>query len=83
VFFCVRIQDHGEGMDKETVNRIFDPFFTTKDLGEGTGMGLSMVYGTISNHDGVINVESDVGVGTIFYIYLKKEKNYQSISKTN
>ena len=79
-FYCVRIQDYGEGMDKDILNRMFDPFFTTKDLGEGTGMGLSMVYGTISNHNGVINVDSDIGAGTTFYIYLKKEKNYQSIS---
>ena len=73
-YFCVRIADYGDGMDKETVNRIFDPFFTTKPLGEGTGMGLSMVYGTISNHKGVIHVESEKGKGTTFYIFLPKKK---------
>jgi signal transduction histidine kinase len=72
-YCCVRITDYGEGMDKETMHRVFDPFFTTKPLGEGTGMGLSMVYGTISNHNGVIHVESEVGQGTTFYIFLPKQ----------
>ena len=72
-YCCVRITDYGEGMDKETMHRVFDPFFTTKPLGERTGMGLSMVYGTISNHNGVIHVESEVGQGTTFYIFLPKQ----------
>jgi signal transduction histidine kinase len=72
-YCCVRITDYGEGMNKETMHRVFDPFFTTKPLGEGTGMGLSMVYGTISNHNGVIHVESEMGQGTTFYIFLPKQ----------
>ena len=72
-FYGVRISDFGEGMDKETINRIFDPFFTTKPLGEGTGMGLSMVYGTITNHNGVIHVDSKEGRGTTFYVFLPKQ----------
>ena len=74
-YTCVRITDYGVGMDKETLHRIFDPFFTTKPLGEGTGMGLSMVYGTISNHNGVIHVDSEQGKGTTFYIFLPKKND--------
>lgn len=79
-FYCIMIRDYGEGMGKETMNRIFDPFFTTKPLGEGTGMGLSMVYGTISNHNGVIHVDSKKGNGTTFYVFLPKKTNQKSVS---
>jgi PAS domain S-box-containing protein len=71
-FYCVIIEDTGEGMDKATLKQIFDPFFTTKPTGKGTGMGLAMVYGTITNHNGVIDVNSTKGEGTIFYIFLPK-----------
>lgn len=70
LYYCVKIQDNGIGMDKSTVNRIFEPFFTTKPYGKGTGMGLAMVYGTITNHNGWLNVESKKGKGTTFYIFL-------------
>ena len=80
-FYCVRITDFGEGMSKTTLNRIFDPFFTTKPLGEGTGMGLSMVYGTISNHNGVLHVDSKEGEGTTFYVFLPKNINEKPLSK--
>ena len=73
-FYCIRISEFGEGMPKDVMNRIFDPFFTTKPLGEGTGMGLSMVYGTISNHNGVVHVDSKQGKGTTFYVFLPKKK---------
>lgn len=79
-FFCIMIRDYGEGMSKDVMNRIFDPFFTTKPLGEGTGMGLSMVYGTISNHNGVIHVDSEKNKGTTFYVFLPKKSFKKSVS---
>jgi PAS domain S-box-containing protein len=64
------LRDTGTGIDPEYLDRIFDPFFTTKPKGKGTGLGLAMAYGIVRNHHGVITVESEVGQGTVFRVYL-------------
>jgi len=69
------ISDNGTGMNKEQLQKIFEPFFTTKEAGKGTGLGLAMCYGAIQSHQGVINVQSCVGKGTTFAIYLPLQKS--------
>jgi PAS domain S-box-containing protein len=70
----VQISDNGCGIPKEIQSQIFDPFFTTKDIGKGTGLGLSMSYSIIEKHDGRIEVDSEVGKGTTFKVYLPTSK---------
>ncbi|WP_254872357.1 ATP-binding protein [Victivallis sp. Marseille-Q1083] len=74
-FYYIMIRDNGRGMNRATMQRIFEPFFTTKPVGEGTGMGLAMVYGTINHHHGAMQVLSRVGKGTTFIIFLPKLTN--------
>lgn len=68
----IRIKDSGQGMTPEVQKRIFEPFFTTKPAGKGTGLGLSVSIGIVQDHKGKIYVESQVGVGTTFFIDIPK-----------
>jgi len=67
---CIRCRDNGCGISAGNLEHIFEPFFTTRGVGEGTGLGLAMSYGAVQNHRGLIDVQSVVGEGTTFSIYL-------------
>jgi len=69
-FAVLVVDDSGEGIEPEHLKHIFDPFYTTKDVGKGTGLGLSTVYGIVEQHNGWVEVESRIGVGSRFTVYL-------------
>jgi two-component system NtrC family sensor kinase len=68
--FSFQVIDTGEGIDEKIISKIFDPFFTTKEVGKGSGLGLSIIYGIMEQHDGNISVSSEVGKGTTFTCFL-------------
>ncbi|MFT3784235.1 MAG: ATP-binding protein [Nibricoccus sp.] len=75
-YICIEVRDTGCGMSREVISRIFDPFFSTKPINEGTGLGLAVVHGIVSDHGGTIRVESEQGRGTVFRILLPAAQDH-------
>ncbi|MBV5318959.1 MAG: response regulator, partial [Desulfobulbaceae bacterium] len=85
-YVALTVKDTGKGIAEKTLERIFDPFFTTREVGGGSGMGLAVLHGIIVSHDGVIDVKSEMGKGSVFTIFFPSvqtasgEEDYQIVS---
>jgi PAS domain S-box-containing protein len=73
-YVCICVTDNGTGMDADTIAKAFEPFFTTKPIGQGTGLGLSMIYGFAQQSEGYAKIYSEIDVGTTFKLYLPRFK---------
>jgi CheY-like chemotaxis protein len=81
-YLCLSVQDSGAGMAPAVLNKAFDPFFTTKPIGQGTGLGLSMIYGFARQSHGQVKIRSQVGEGTEVSVYLPRHLGEPLVSET-
>jgi PAS domain S-box-containing protein len=81
-YVCLSVADTGTGMTEEVVQRAFDPFYTTKPLGQGTGLGLSMIYGFAKQSGGQVRISSAVGHGTTIYLFLPRHSQQEKAADT-
>jgi two-component system NtrC family sensor kinase len=81
-YIQIKISDDGEGINDKNLMKLFDPFFTTKGVGKGTGLGLSISHSIIEKHGGVLSVESQLAIGTVFTIMLPIEGEGNIIKTT-
>ncbi|MGD9950821.1 MAG: PAS domain S-box protein [Desulfobulbus sp.] len=80
-YACMQVEDSGKGIPREYIQRIFEPYFTTKKMQEGTGLGLSVVHGIVNDHRGAITVDSTIGQGSCFTVYLPEAEQDQRESQ--
>lgn len=80
-FVKLSVSDTGPGIASDKLERIFEPYYTTKEVGKGSGMGLAVVHGIMHSHGGMVNVESKIGVGTIFHVYFPCSQREESEEK--